>query len=123
MKRLTFVVVLLALLFSISLVSFAQDIEPMMGKERSEPMKDMRLMHKMMKYKMGKSLVATKDGGVVVLIGKKLLKYDKNLNLKKEVEIKLDTQERKQMKGGCSGGCKGCKKMTGKDRMRGNTSD
>ncbi len=39
---------------------------------------------------MNKSLVATKDGGIVVLGGNKLLKYDKDLVLQKEVEIKLD---------------------------------
>jgi hypothetical protein len=38
---------------------------------------------------MGKSLVATEDGGVVVLLGNKLYKYDKELVLQKEVEIKL----------------------------------
>ena len=39
---------------------------------------------------MGKSMVATDDGGVVVMVGNKLYKYDKNLELKKEVEIKMD---------------------------------
>ena len=33
------------------------------------------------------SLVATSDGGVVVLSGPRLVKYDKDLNLVKEVEI------------------------------------
>ncbi|MCG8430228.1 MAG: hypothetical protein MJA29_03540 [Candidatus Omnitrophica bacterium] len=37
----------------------------------------------------GASLAATGDGGVVVLIGPKLLKYDKDLNLVKEVDIPL----------------------------------
>jgi len=39
---------------------------------------------------MGKSMVATTDGGVVVLIGNKLQKYDKDLVLQKEVELKID---------------------------------
>lgn len=56
---------------------------------------------------MNKEIVATEDGGVVVMIGNKLLKYDKNLDLKKEVEIKIDTagmQERMmQMKENCPG--------------------
>lgn len=47
-------------------------------------------MNPMMMGMMGgkESLVATSDGGIVVLAGPKLLKYDKDLNLIKEVEIK-----------------------------------
>lgn len=41
---------------------------------------------------MGRSLVATADGGVVVLLGNKLYKYDKDLVLQKEVEIKIDRE-------------------------------
>ena len=33
------------------------------------------------------SVVATADGGVVVMQGPRLLKYDKDLNLVKEVEL------------------------------------
>jgi hypothetical protein len=36
------------------------------------------------------SIVASNDGGVIVMTGNKLQKYDKNLNLVKEVEIKVD---------------------------------
>jgi hypothetical protein len=38
----------------------------------------------------GSSLSATEDGGALVLMGNKLCKYDKDLNLVKEVEIKMD---------------------------------
>jgi hypothetical protein len=41
---------------------------------------------------MGKEMVATSDGGIIVLVGNKLYKYDKDLNLKKEVELKIDKQ-------------------------------
>lgn len=34
-------------------------------------------------------LVATTDGGVIVMVGNRLLKYDTNLNLIKETEIKV----------------------------------
>ncbi len=37
----------------------------------------------MMKMMKGKAIVASGDGGVVILAGDKLLKYDKNLVLKK----------------------------------------
>ena len=35
------------------------------------------------------SMVATSDGGVVVLMGNKLYKYDKDLMLQKQTEIKI----------------------------------
>lgn len=49
-----------------------------------------RGMNPMMMGMMGgkESVVATSDGGVVVLAGPKLMKYDRDLNLVKEVEIK-----------------------------------
>ncbi|MFH1413701.1 MAG: hypothetical protein ABIG56_02530 [Candidatus Omnitrophota bacterium] len=53
----------------------------MMGKEGKAD------MHKKMMGMMEKKIVATEDGGVAILFGNKLLKYDKNLKLIKEVEI------------------------------------
>lgn len=58
-------------------------------------------MHKMMMAKMmEKTMVPTKDGGVIILVGNRLLKYDQDLNLKKEVEIKMPCSEemKKRMK-------------------------
>lgn len=51
----------------------------------------------MMGGMMGKSMVSTEDGVVVVMIGNKLYKYDKQLNLKKEVEIEIDYQGMQNM--------------------------
>ena len=50
---------------------------------------------------MKESLVATQDGGVIVMIGNKLQKYDKNLTLKKEVEIKIDMEAMRKMMESC----------------------
>lgn len=47
----------------------------------------------MMPPKKEATMVAVPDGGVIVLIGNRLLKYDKDLNLKKEVEIKSEVDE------------------------------
>jgi len=43
------------------------------------------------------SVVATKDGGVIVLMGNELSKYDSNLNLVKQVEIKFDWENWQKM--------------------------
>ena len=36
------------------------------------------------------SMVSSNDGGVIVMMGNKLYKYDKDLNLVKEMELKMD---------------------------------
>jgi hypothetical protein len=84
-------------------------------------------MDNMCRMMMSKSLVATSDGGVIVLIGNKLQKYDKDLVLKKEAEIKLDMESmqkimmqmmekcpmhEKMMEGGMMGQGKGESKET-----------
>ena len=50
---------------------------------------------------MGKSLVATEDGGVVVMCCNKLFKYDKDLVLQKEAEIKIDREAMHKMMEKC----------------------
>lgn len=85
---------------------FAQD-NPQGDKAEAPGMKHERMMmepgakgpgdmmehgKKMMGIAGGRSMVATSDGGVVVLFGSKLQKYDKNLVLQKEVEIKMDKE-------------------------------
>ena len=50
-----------------------------------------------MKSMMSPSLLETKDGGLVVMMGNKLMKYDKDLNLVKETEVKIDVEEMQKM--------------------------
>jgi len=45
----------------------------------------------------GGSLATNEDGGVIVLMGNQLYKYDKDLNLIKQVEIKIDWQAMQKM--------------------------
>ncbi len=52
------------------------------------------MMNKMM---MQKSLAPTGDGGIVVMAGNKLLKYDKDLNLVKEVTIPMEKPDMEGM--------------------------
>ncbi|HOW42412.1 MAG TPA: hypothetical protein P5110_08415 [Candidatus Omnitrophota bacterium] len=72
----------------------------MMGQGMmNRKMMDRDIMSSMME----KKIVATNDGGVVVWIGNKLFKYDKELKLVKETEIKID-MPKMQEKMGCAGG-------------------
>lgn len=75
-------------------------------------------VHKMMgMMKMGiqkPQMVASNDGGVILLSGSKLYKYDKNLNLVKEVELK--SEEVKGM-------CPMCHMMKHKGKMKKEIND
>ncbi|MFH1045557.1 MAG: hypothetical protein V1727_01155 [Candidatus Omnitrophota bacterium] len=57
---------------------------------QQDPMMQMQSKRGMMERMQPKSMVATGDGGIVVLSGNSLLKYDQDLNLIKEVKIKSD---------------------------------
>jgi hypothetical protein len=106
MKTMSKVIMLMAVIISFSAVSFAQDPAQtkapimgggmmsggMMGSGKGVCMGSMGTMMGMMN-----NLVATSDGGVVVMIGNKLYKYDKNLNLVKEAEIKVDFRGMQRM--------------------------
>jgi len=78
----------------------------MAGEAGKEGMQKKQAMKGMMDMMMKKQMVVTSDGGVVVLVGNKLYKYDKNLNLVKEAEIKMDFEAMKkkmqEMKEKCS---------------------
>lgn len=59
----------------------------------------------MMQMAVARQVVPTQDGGVVVVVGNALRKYDKNLKLLKEVEIEVDwdklQQQMQQMQQRC----------------------
>jgi len=108
MKKISTLIILSALIVSAN-VAMAQDKpEGMMGGHEmmGKGMMDKKgMMGKMMKMcqmhqTSQASIVSSSDGGVIVLSGNKLYKYDKNLNLVKEVELKLDKADM-MGKGGC----------------------
>jgi len=57
----------------------------------------------------GKKLVATQDGGAILMIGNKLIKYDASMNLVKEVEIKIDMEAMKSAMEEMKKNCPMCK--------------
>lgn len=100
MKKVLFLVVVAAMVLGIAICSFAQPPSCPMGGEKGGPGSEERGMKKgheqmtcmMMKCAMEKEVVATSDGGVVVVVGDRIMKYDKDLNLKKEARLNLDTE-------------------------------
>lgn len=98
MRKKILLVVLVACLVNLSGISFCQEAtEEAKAPMKYKGMKEKGYMHgMMMKKMMSKEMVATKDGGVVVLFGNKLMKYDKNLNLVKETKIKIDMEAMKK---------------------------
>ena len=83
----------------------------MMGKGMMDG--KMMGMCPMMKSTMERSVVATSDGGVIVVMGNKLTKYDKDLNVTKEVELKMDMEGMQKMMENMKGMCP----MMGKGMM------
>ena len=83
------ILAVLALSFLISVPAFAEEMkkEEMPGMPMDKPMAGMGKMGCLMMSKA--QMVATDEGGVIVLVGPKLMKYDADLNLIKEVEIKM----------------------------------
>ncbi len=102
MKKSIFVILVCVVTFVVCVLAFAQEKEEgmmgtgMMGKgcmmDKQKMMGKCPMCGMMMKKMMNKEIVATNDGGVIVLAGNKLFKYDRDLNLKKEVEIKMDME-------------------------------
>ncbi len=98
MKKVASVGLVLSFLLSLGALSFAEDMKSMKDKDSNTSMgkgmmgdkKMGMMMGPMMMKMMEKSVVATSDGGIVVLAGNKITKYDKDLNVVKEAEIKVD---------------------------------
>ena len=61
-----------------------------MGGGKSKMFGDSRMGGQMFRGMDKATMVASNDGGVIVMMGNKLYKYDKNLNLVKEADIKTD---------------------------------
>ena len=91
MKRLMFVFLLAMWFLGTSGISYAEEKDPAMGKGMKEGHGRMGQCM-MMKKMMGKEMVVSGDSGVIILVGNKLLKYDSDLNLVKETEIKIDME-------------------------------
>ncbi len=78
-------------------IAFAQGPEENKEPVATEQMKEKQMQNERMAGmamkmmgSMQKQMVATNDGGVIILVGNKLLKYDKDLNLVKEVEVQAE---------------------------------
>ncbi len=97
MKALAKILVISIFVLGLSTMSHAEEkamMCPLTGKMTGKGGKGMCPMHGMMmsKCRTSHSIVATSDGGIVVSSCGKLAKYDKNLNLVKEVE-RIDQKE------------------------------
>ena len=67
--------------------------DKMWGNKEMMERREMMGMHPMPGTMCSGSLAASEDGGAFVLMGNKLCKYDKDLNLVKEIEIKMDWEK------------------------------
>lgn len=90
MNKRAFILMLVCFSVGVGSLSYAEEEQgaaqdPMMGKGMMKG--KMGMMKGGMMGMMHRSMVASPDGGVIVLSGNKLMKYDKDLNLAKEAVI------------------------------------
>jgi len=88
----------------------------MMGKEHMM-MYMCPMHHKMMESMISRSVVATADG-VVVMAGDKLMKFDKDLNLVKEMPVEIDTEAVQKKMCSMAENCPMCKSMMRQHSMK-----
>jgi hypothetical protein len=121
MKRTFIIVTACVLIGIISYVGFAQPNKSgMMGggmmpgrgmmMQNGSGMEICPIHDKMMTSMMQRAITATPDGGVVVLVGNTLMKYDSSLNLVKETEIKFDEHAMQQKMQNMMDACPMCMK-------------
>ena len=65
-----------------------------------------KMQDRMMGGMMKRQVVATEDGGVIIVAGNLLLKYDENLELVKKTSIDISAEDMQQMKNDCRGMCR-----------------
>lgn len=84
--------------------------KPMHGK--MEMKKDMPMMQGgMMGGMMKREVVPSGDGGVIIVVGNMLLKYDKDLELVKKATIEISDKDMEQMMQEMKKKCGMCRKM------------
>jgi hypothetical protein len=97
MKKAAMITAVLTALVGISVasLSFAEEAMGKDGKNMMMGKKDMMgkgMMGCTMKGMMGKTVTPTSDGGVVILAGNQLFKYDKGLALVNKAEVPVDME-------------------------------
>ena len=87
MKKTMWLWLVMFVVLSMGSSSFAEEIKSEEGKYP--------LIKKCLVGAEEKTVVATSDGGIVIVTGNKITKYDKNLTVVKETEIKVDADAMK----------------------------
>ena len=110
MKKTLILVLALCFIMAVPVISSAKEKKEKSHKGKMHEVKGKEGgMHGIMMQKMfDKKVVATSDGGIVVLMGCKLMKYDSSLNLVKEVELNIDIDAMMQKMKECKEKMKKC---------------
>lgn len=110
MKKVTYLIMGVVVVFLATRFVFADGMKGSMKEDGMEGKGMMKMMHKMHGMTRSSMMVASNDGGVIVLSGNGLYKYDKNLKLVGEAEVKMG-------KDGMGMGMKDCP-MMGKGKKK-----
>lgn len=114
MKRLLMIVTIGILVGFAGYVVFADQHAEKMGEGMMRQMSSCPMCPMMCKAMMEKSLIATSDGGVILMAGGKLTKFDKDLNKVKEVEVQMEIEAMQNKMKSMMKNCPMCKMMKSK---------
>ena len=96
MKKNIGIIVLMVLFVGASL-AYAEGMKGGMMDEKQKGSMMGMMQNGMMMKMMEKTVIATNDGGIIVVMGNKLTKFDKDLNVVKEVDLKMDMDGMQKM--------------------------
>lgn len=121
MKKIIFTLLAAVVCMSFLSVSFAGDMVGRKGDKKWDKKDGMSCsmchMHKSMM--MGeRKLIATQDGGAILIMGNKLIKYDAQMNVIKEVAITIDMEAMKKSMEEMKANCPMCSKKSNKDEKK-----
>ena len=113
MKKILFVLLAALVCMSFLSVAFAKDTGESKWDKKGHSCSTC-YMNKMMMC--GKELVAAQDGGAILMTGNKLIKYDAQLNVVKEAEIKIDMEAMQKAMEEMKKNCPKCSKECDKNK-------
>jgi|GEM_PF-1454865 len=107
MRKIIFMLFAVVICMSFLSVSFAGNMGDFKGDKKGMWCSMCHMNKGMMMD--GKKLIATQDGGAILMIGNKLIKYDSQLNIVKEADIKIDMEAMKSAMEEMRKNCPMCK--------------
>lgn len=125
MTRATKIAIILLIVIMLPLIGWTEEAKGM--KEKDMGMRDIGMKGMistcpehamMMSMMMKRTMLMTNDGGVIIMMGNKLIKFDKDLNMVKKAQIDLDIPGLEKMMKDIKEKCPMCTKLMSECQMK-----